>query len=518
MNQNNSKLFILLQKKFNEGLYNEIEELIKNDPKLLDNENYIFLYGLSLLKIKKFSAAQLEFEKLISLNEKNIEAYFQLGISLRAQNKNNQAIKVLNQSIKISPNKIILLLLANLYRDLGLFSDAKLSIKRCLELSPDFNEAKLALANIYTDQGSFDKAKNSIQQLIEQNNEQALTTYSYILLEEGSYDLAEKVLKKSLKLYRSNNNIKFNLAIIMLSQKKFSEGWAYYESRFDLNKYNLSKQILNSITKPRWSMGKSTKKIMIWGEQGVGDQILFSNLIDSILDNFEKIILCVTEKLIPFLKGFYPGVEILSLKDLNTFKDFDYHIPMSSLGLYFQDQLTIIPNKKNILFHSKNIPKKIQRIRCGISWISNSGITSNKKSIDLELFQNFFSMPNIEFVNLQYSDETSSINKLEKKMNKKIFIDHSIDCLNNIYELASLMQSCDFVVTVSNSNAHIAGKLGIKTFLLLPQHAGKFWYWHNTTQSNKSLWYPSIEFIKQEISTDWDDVINKLINKIAYFS
>ena len=528
MSHDNSKLLILLKDKLKKGLYFEIENIVKNNSKLLDNEEILFLYGLSLLQIKKISAAQIVFEKLISLNERNIEAYFQLGLCLRAQKKFDQAITLLSKSIIIKNNKIILLLLANLYRDQGDFTNAIIIINSCIKLFPDFNNAKLLLSLIYTDQGKFDEAKNSINELIKKNNQDALINYTYILMEQGSFDFAKNVIEKLLHLRNTNPFVRFNLAIIQLSQYQFVEGWNNYEIRFDLNNFTLSKQILNTIARPRWDRSKPYKKVLIWGEQGIGDQILFSNFIDVIDGKFEKIILCVTQKLIPFFQAIYPSVEVNSIKNIHQIKDFDYHIPIASLGLYFQEEIskkkfvnknffTNLKNNYSIIKNLKKIPPKNNKVRIGLSWISNSGITKNKKSIKLKLFKDFFSLDNFEFINLQYTDETIEITQLEKEMNKKIFIDHDIDCFDNILELAILMQSCDLIITVSNSTAHIAGKLGVKTFILLPHYAGQFWYWHNNNQEGQNFWYSSIKTFRQDKNLEWKGAINKVKKELINF-
>ena len=74
----------------------------------------------------------------------------------------------------------------------------------------------------------------------------------------------------------------------------------------------------------------------------------------------------------------------------------------------------------------------------------------------MEQLINLFLLNDIEFINLQYSDEKEEINILEKRINKSIFLDHKVDCLNDIDGTAGLIKSFDFVITVSNSNAHIA--------------------------------------------------------------
>ena len=98
---------------------------------------------------------------------------------------------------------------------------------------------------------------------------------------------------------------------------------------------------------------------------------------------------------------------------------------------------------------------------------------------------------------------------MEKKLSKKIFTNHEIDCFNDINGVASLINSCDLVITISNSNAHIAGKLGIKTFLLLPYSDGKLWYW-GTNDDKQIPWYPSITPIRCNDQNNWKQSITNL--------
>ena len=71
-------------------------------------------------------------------------------------------------------------------------------------------------------------------------------------------------------------------------------------------------------------------------------------------------------------------------------------------------------------------------------------------------------------------------------------------------------------MTSSNINAHVAGSLGVRTFLLAPFSRGRHWYWYNLV--NHSLWYPSVEIFTQSRTGDWagaiKDVHLKILNEI----
>ncbi len=62
----------------------------------------------------------------------------------------------------------------------------------------------------------------------------------------------------------------------------------------------------------------------------------------------------------------------------------------------------------------------------------------------------------------------------------------------NFNDTAKALKSMDVVISVDTSVAHLAGALGVKTFLMLPYAAD--WRWFNDTKITP--WYKSIEIFK----------------------
>ena len=135
------------------------------------------------------------------------------------------------------------------------------------------------------------------------------------------------------------------------------------------------------------------------------------------------------------------------------------------------------------------------------------------RSIELEELKEILLFHNIEFYNIQYSNETNEINNLKKKYNIIIKEIPNIDIYNDLYGLASFIDTCDLVITIGNTNAHIAAAIGKPTHLLLPKGRGNYWYWENECNS-KNLWYSSIIKYQQTKIDDWKDPINQLSIKL----
>ena len=81
----------------------------------------------------------------------------------------------------------------------------------------------------------------------------------------------------------------------------------------------------------------------------------------------------------------------------------------------------------------------------------------------------------------------------------------------NFTDTAKALKAMDVLVTVDTSVAHLAGALGVKTYLLLPYATD--WRWFSDTK--KTLWYDSIEIFKQDDSISWENPINSIVEKLC---
>lgn len=525
-----------------------IFELLKVDSQ---NHKYNFYYGILLAQEKKFSDAikffKIFLEKnsddydanfniancyLVLLNfEKAIEYYkicsnlavdrheplHKLGYCFKLIREYEMSILSLKKAIKLKPNPNSYYILAKVYRENGQLSESKKSLQLSITQDSNFIDSKLSLADIENDLGWHDKALEMINGIIflykDDNHVLAKANIirGNIFKSKGDYKSAIDSNRKALEKDPRNIEAMYNLSLNYLFIKDYSNAWKFHESRYNLQSFVLLKKTHNMFNKPRWDKNKPQKKVLFYGEQGIGEQILYSQFISVIQDQFENITLAVNQKLVPFFKKIYTNITIIDYRNIYQYDDYDFHFPMGSLGLFFQNEINNKILKKKINYSVKNnfIPKKLKKIRCGISWKSTNKIFGNKKSLELRLFKELFLFNNIEFINLQYSNEKNDIKKLEKEINKNLFVEHNIDCFNDIDGVASLIKSCDFIVTVSNSNAHISGKLGVKTFLLLPFNDGKLWYW-GLNKDTDIIWYPSILPIRMNEENNWNSCILKL--------
>ena len=156
----------------------------------------------------------------------------------------------------------------------------------------------------------------------------------------------------------------------------------------------------------------------------------------------------------------------------------------------------------------QSFPK--DKMICGISWISKNDNIGKNKSMTLEDMKDLLLLPDITFVDLQYTDTSEERAHFKQKYGVEIIKLKEIDNFNDIDGLASLIDACDKVVSVSNTTVHIAGSIGKETYLMLPKGRGRLWYWSKENQ--QSIWYKSVQIIEQTNIGCWSNVIQK--NKV----
>jgi hypothetical protein len=88
-----------------------------------------------------------------------------------------------------------------------------------------------------------------------------------------------------------------------------------------------------------------------------------------------------------------------------------------------------------------------------------------------------------------------------------------IDQTWDFVDTAAIILACDLVITSDTAVAHLAGGLGVPTWLLL--HGVPDWRWG--LEGSSSHWYPSMRLFRQRTSGDWGEVIREVKQALGPF-
>lgn len=220
--------------------------------------------------------------------------------------------------------------------------------------------------------------------------------------------------------------------------------------------------------------------------------------------------------MIPIFHRSIEGFEFIKPSIASENLDFSKHLPLGSLPRLFRTSLASFDHARHPLLladprRTAALKEKIRRhgrLVCGISWLSSRMNIGKHKSIALEQLAVALSSSQLQFVDLQYGDTTKEREMLLTQHGIEVHHFDDVDNFSDLDGLAALIDTCDLLITISNSTAHLAGAMGKETLLLLPSGKSKIWYWKEF--DGKNPWYPSIRSFTQIKPGSWDEPLQQV--------
>ena len=506
-----------VQKLFESNDFNSLEkklkELISSYPEVANLYNIL---GVVLQKKNDLNAAISNFKKAISIQPNFDQAHNNLGNVLQDTGKIKDAIKSFENAIKINSKYAgAYSNLGNALSELQKFDEALNNQKHAVKIEPNNPEFNNNLGIALKDLGIFEEAIISYKQAIKLNPNyaEAYSNLGNALTELGRIEEALVNYQKSLKLNPKYKKANLNEGLARLALGDFENGWKKYEYRLGEGTNIPIRYPVEKIWKGDYLDGV----LLVWGEQGIGDHIIFSSMLSDLKKYAKNIILEIDKRLEGLLKRYFEKIKFSNIKIISAedklIDKFDKHIAIGSLGQYLRkskESFKTTPSKWLIPSFEKE--KKIQnkffqnnKFKVGISWR-----TLNKKqqfrNIDLKQMLPILSNNNCDFIDLQFGKFDEEFHKLKNQHGINIRSINEIDNYNDIDDLASLINCLDLVITIQNSTLHLAGALGKKTWGMLAKNAR----WHWLKSEKKNLWYQSVKLFRQEKYGDWNSVVKDI--------
>ena len=514
---------------------NELDKLEKKIGKLIYTYPKIpILYnilGVVFQKKNNIDQAILNFKKAIDLKPKFEQALNNLGNVLQSKRNFNEAIKNYKIAIKNNPNYAEAYSnLGNALAELGRFEEAANNQKHAIKLNPNHAEFYTNLGSSLVELGKIEEAiinhKKAIK--INPNYAEAYSNLGNALADLGKFEEAVKNHQYSIKLNPKYTRAILNESFLRLALGEFEVGWEMFESRLDPQNTTIPMKSYES--EKTWKGNYLDGTLLVWGEEGIGDHIIFGSMISDLKRYAKNIILEIDQRLVNLFSRYFEKINFLNIKVIGMqeklVSNFDKHISIGSLGQYLRKSKKSFessPEKFLISPHEKEseLKKKFfqnDKFKIGISW-KTLNPKQQYRNINLKEMLPILSNPKCEFINLQYGKSEEDLKFIEAKFGIKIKTINEVDNYNDIDRYSALINCLDLVITIQNSTAHIASALGKKTFVTVSRLGTPKWHWH--ADKKKSLWYPSLTIFLQGKIGNWDNVIadinndlNKLISDI----
>lgn len=323
-------------------------------------------------------------------------------------------------------------------------------------------------------------------------------------LERTDEAIAE--LETVVRLAPGDAERRFDLAILRLQSRDFARGWADYEARFRTRAYDSPTL---QTTRPRWDGHRSASRLLVWGEQGLGDQILHGSMLQEAAALPQPVTVTLDPRLVGLFQRSFPGLRVIGGLEGLPESGYDEQVPIGSLGQTFRRSVEDFARSRTGWLRAD--PDRVAGVRTsaglpagrrvGISWRSINARIGTDKSIALEALATALAGIGVSLVDLQYGSTPEELERCRASTGVTIHRVPGVDLREDLEGVAAIISTCDAVVTISNTVAHLAGALGQPTLLLLPRMAGRIWYWSGL--DGRCLWYPSVHLLRQEEQGEW---------------
>lgn len=476
--------------------------------------------GAALHDLGRYSQAVESFDRAIALQPGFAEAHYNRGNALAQLDRHADALASYDRALALKPDYADALSnRANALDQLGRLAPALESVERTLAVNRNHLGALITRAVILRKLGRSEDALASCERALalKPDDGKSLTVRGDVLIDLERFDEALANLDREIARAPDAAGPKWNKSLVCLGLGRFREGWPLYEYRWA----GAKGLVPRAYPQPRWNGERLAGTLLAWSEQGLGDEILHASMLPDLMARTGAIVLEVEPRLTQLFARSFPEVKVIGLRPDLYSGAADAQIPLGSLGGYFRTGWEAFPHRDRGYLVADAGRAKALRARLahdgrrvvGVSWISKAPFGGQSKSAKLHDFAALLRLPGFRFVDLQYGDTSAERAQLRKELGAEVERLPDIDTMNDIDGLAALTTACDAVVTVSNTTAHLAGALGVPTWVMVPHGHARIWYWFRDRPD--SPWYPRVRVHRQNRAQPWAELIAHVAEEVS---
>jgi tetratricopeptide (TPR) repeat protein len=429
--------------------------------------------------------------------------------------------------------------LACIQRDLHRYGDAVETLRPVIEANPTNPLLWNTLGTVLTDQGDFESALPFFDEALSLDEAFVKARYnrSTAKLQLGDPDGALVDCEEALKGHMAEHEramMELARSTMLIARGELEDGWAAYEARLS---HHYNDATIYMIDAPRWTPADALegKTLLVMGEQGLGDEVLFANLLpDAIaaVGPAGKVVLAVEKRLAPLFQRAYPDIEVGPHATYNVeartvrvapsageMDRIDLWTPMASLLRRFRPSVESYPDRPAYLAadparvaHWKAVLEREAPagLKVGVLWKSLKLDGARLRYFSpFEAWAPVLTTPGVTFVDLQYGDTRAETGYALERFGVRLWRPPGLDLKDDLDEVAALSCALDLVLAPANATSNIAAACGANVWLISTPGA-----WPKLG-TDRYPWYPTMRVFTPPGSKRWDAVMDEIAGELA---
>ena len=461
-------------------------------------------------------------EKALALEPDSAEAYAALSTAQRAS-RPDLAEQAARRAIELSPQA------ADGHDNLGLalwvmgrLDEAEKHARQAVRLSAAGSGYRMNLALILKDAGQLGEARKLYRasSAEAQNSLDRCLNLGTLAMEcDADLEGARGWYAKARAL-GEDPRVSMSEALVDLLDGRLDAAWPRYEARKRVRDQQRHHAMFSGIA--AWSGDlQPEKRLLVYAEQGLGDEIMFASMYRDLAGRAARITLVCNPRLEALFRRSFPAMEVVAAPreaSPSLAASADLAVAAGSLGMHFRKQAADFPEHHGYLtIDAQQTGRWRERLealgpgrKIGLSW--SGGIFSTgkaRRSLALEQLRSLLETPGITWISLQHGDCAAEIADFTARFGIPVHAFPGVT--GDIDELASLVQALDLVVSVCNTTVHVAGAIGKEVLVMTPFLPE----WRYGLRGERMLWYPSARVFRQPAFGEWQHVIASVAGALA---
>ncbi|HEX4302019.1 MAG TPA: tetratricopeptide repeat protein [Rhizomicrobium sp.] len=494
-----------------------------------------YAHGLRLSGQGRHVEAIEQFERALSARPDDARVLFALGNTARALGLAAPAEDFFRKVLAQEPARLeALVSLANLLRARGQAAAAKALIEPALARDPEAPELWLTLGSTLRETGDYAGAAEHYRKAIalKPDYAAALANLADLLTDDAQRDEALALYDRALKREPDNAQARLNRAVLHLLNGNLKDGWRDYAARLKI----AGKAPVPEHALPRWSGGSLKRtRLLVSGEQGVGDQIMFASVIPELAARAAadggSILLECEPRLVSLFARSFPGVAVHAwdlesrggvpqarygwLKQAGGANAF---VEIGSLPKILRGSITAFPSPNAYLKPDAGEMARWGGLFAGVGpgpfigvcW--RSGNVTGHRALQYaprEAWAAFIAKLPGTVVNVQYDADADEIEALAALSGRAIVALPELNQKMELDRTAAMLASLDAVVTAPTAVTWLAAGAGVDTYKILYDTS-----WTSFAQAYEPF-APACELMMPETRGDWAGVFEKTLARLT---
>jgi tetratricopeptide (TPR) repeat protein len=497
--------------------------------------------AMALEGLGELHKALLMYERAMSLDPKDPEVYLNLGLVAWKLRMLEGAEKFFRLYVAMCPESSLgYNNLGGVLRDETRFDDAIEILRGAIHRFPEKAELWNTLGTVAMEQGSIAEAQIFYQEALRLNPRlaRAYHNIAYALSHTGDLEESVRYYDKALKLMGEHPDAieaHHGRALCLVGLGKLKEGFEEWEARHDPR---FRGSFLYAIKAPRWQ-GEPLdgKRLMVMGEQGLGDELMFSNAYPDLIKALGpkgKLLITCDSRLIPLFERSFPRAQVGPYENrrhngkgvrlvpwLAGEPSIDFFSTCGSTLRFLRADISTFPTDTP---HLKPDPERVafwrRRLEAlgpgpyvGVCWRSMVMTGTRAKYFSpLDAWGPALSSPHVRFINLQYGDCAADLKRAQESFGVEIHNFADLDLKNALDDNAALCAALDLAISAPTAAGALAGAVGTEAWLLT---IGTVW---PALGTDRFPWFVKSRVLSPKRYADWPELMTRLGHELNAFA